>query len=101
MKAGILFTGSGPILILTTFEAFNDPKLIDKLMAKRIKKYIAYEVSEELVKDKYGMHFNVIMSDLKQTDDLRILDYDGHHIFKNFSLKDLASPVVFEANKPL
>jgi hypothetical protein len=96
MKAGILFTGSGPILILTTYEAFDDPKLIEKLMAKRIRKYIAYEVPEEVVQDKYGMHYKVILGDLKQSDDLRILDYDGHHIFKTFSLKDLQSPMFHE-----
>lgn len=97
MKAGILFSGSGPILILTTYESFDDPKLVEKLLAKRIRKYIAYEVPEETVKEKYGMHYNVIMGDLKQSDDLRILDYDGHHIFKMFSFKDLGSPIVYEA----
>ena len=97
MKAGILFTGSGPILILTTYEAFDDPKLVEKLVAKRIRKFIAYEIPEEVVKEKYGMHYSVIMGDLKQSDDLRILDYDGHHIFKTFTFKDLESPFIYEA----
>ena len=97
MKAGILFTGSGPILILTTYEAFDDPKLVEKLVAKRIRKFIAYEIPEEVVKEKYGMHYSVIMGDLKQSDDLRILDYDGHHIFKIFTFKDLESPFIYEA----
>ena len=39
MKAGILFTGTGPILILTTYETLKDPKLIEKLRQKGIKKY--------------------------------------------------------------
>jgi hypothetical protein len=97
MKAGIFFTGTGPILILTTYATLNDPKLIDKLTQKGIKKYIAYEVSEELVKQLYGKHFNVILGDLKQTDDLRVLDYDGHHVFYNFSLNELGQPVYHEA----
>ena len=97
MKAGIFFTGTGPILILTTYSSLNDPKLIDKLTQKGIKKYIAYEVSEELVKQRYGKHFNVIMGDLKQTDDLRVLDYDGHHVFYNFSLSEIGQPVYHEA----
>ena len=97
MKAGILFTGTGPILILTSYENLNDPKLIEKLAAKGIKKFIAYEVPENDVKEKYGNHFNVIMGDLKQTNDLRILDYDGHHIFSNFSLKELGSAIIHEA----
>ena len=97
MKAGIFFTGTGPILILTTFESLNDPKLAEKLTQKGIKKYIAYEVSEELVKKRYGKHFNVILGDLKQTDDLRVLDYDGHHVFYNFSLDEIGDPIYHEA----
>ena len=96
MKAGIYFTGTGPILLLTTYGELNDPVLINKLEQKGIKKFIAYEVPEALVKEKYGMHYNVIMGDLKQTDDLRVLDYDGHHVFYNFSLSELGSPVFHE-----
>ena len=58
MKAGIFFTGTGPILILTTYESLNDPKLAEKLTLKGIKKYIAYEIPEDLVKQRYGNHFN-------------------------------------------
>jgi len=97
MKAGIFFTGTGPILILTTYASLDDPKLVDKLSQKGIKKYIAYEVSEELVKQRYGKHFNVILGDLKQSDDLRVLDYDGHHVFYNFSLNEVGQPVFHEA----
>jgi hypothetical protein len=97
MKAGIFFTGTGPILILTTYASLNDQKLIDKLTQKGIKKYIAYEISEDLVKQRYGRHFNVILGDLKQTDDLRVLDYDGHHVFYNFSLNEIGEPIYHEA----
>jgi hypothetical protein len=69
MKAGIVFTGTGPILILTTYETFEDPKIVEKLAAKGINKYIASELPLEAVKKKYGNHYNVIMGDLKQTDD--------------------------------
>lgn len=40
MKAGIIFTGSGPILILTTYATFEKPGFIEKLNAKGIKKFI-------------------------------------------------------------
>ncbi len=97
MKAGIFFSGTGPILILTTYDSLTDPKLVEKLSAKGIKKFIAYEVSDEMVKEKYGMQYNVIMGDLHQTDDLRVLDYDGHHIFNNFSSKELGDPIFYES----
>ena len=61
MKAGIFFTGTGPILILTSYESLDDPNLVEKLALKGIKKYIAFEIQEDLVKEKYGKHVNVIM----------------------------------------
>ena len=97
MKAGIFFTGTGPILILTSYESLDGPKLVEKLALKGIKKYIAYEIQEDLVKDRYGKHFNVILGDLKQADDLRVLDYDGHHVFYNFSIDDIGNPIYHEA----
>lgn len=96
MKAGIFFTGTGPVLLLTTYGELDDQALAAKLAQKGIKRYIAYEVPEELVREKYGMHFKVIMGDLKQSDDLRILDYDGHHVFYSFSLNELGPPIYHE-----
>jgi hypothetical protein len=96
MKAGIFFTGTGPILILTSYASLSDPHLVEKLTAKGIKKYIAYEVPEEIVKKQYGQQYKVVLGDLDQTDDLRVLDYDGHHVFYNFSLQELGPPVYHE-----
>jgi len=96
MKAGIYFTGSGPILILTSYESLAEPRLIEKLRAKGIKKFIAYEVPVEMVKQKYGNHYDVVMSDLRQEDDLRVMDYDGHHVFYSFSFRELGEPIRHE-----
>jgi len=96
MKAGIIFTGAGPILILTSYEAFDNPKLIEKLKAKGIRKFIATEVPIEMVKKRYEHHFNVIMGDLQQTDDLRVLDYNGHNVLYNFTFAEMNKPVFYE-----
>ena len=96
MKAGIVFTGTGPILILTTYETFEDPKIVEKLAAKGINKYIASELPLETVKKKYGNHYNVIMGDLKQTDDLRVLDYNGYNVFYNFKFSEMGKAVYHE-----
>ena len=96
MKAAVVFTGSGPILILTTYASFASPDFIEKLEAKGLNKFIAYEVPVELAKKKYGQHFDVIMKDVKQDDDLRVLDYNGHRVFHNFSFKDLGIPYQHE-----
>ena len=97
MKAGIIFTGTGPILILTTYDSFGDKKLIEKLSQKGIKKFMAYEVPLEVVKRKYGQQFDVVMKDVKQSDDLRVLDFDGHKVFYSFSFTDLGEPFQHEA----
>jgi hypothetical protein len=96
MKAGIFFTGSGPILILTSYETLTNAGLLEKLSTKGLKKFIAFEIPMELAKSTYGHHFNVIMGDLHQKDDLRVLDYDGHHIMGLFQLKELGAPVFHE-----
>ncbi len=97
MKAGIFFTGTGPILLLTSYGSLTDPNFVEKLKTKGIKKFVAYEVPEDSVREKYGNQYNVILGDLKQTDDLRVLDYDGHHVFYNFSIKDFGEPVYYES----
>ena len=96
MKAGIFFTGSGPILILTSYDSLNHPDLIKKLSGKGIKKYIAYEVSVETLKKKYGTHYEAVLDDIKQEDDLRVVDYDGHHVYSEFSLKELGDPIFYD-----
>ena len=96
MKAGIFFSGSGPILVLTTYQDLHDPKLVEKLATKGIKKFIAFEVAEEKARQAYGKHFDVIMGDLHPSDDLRVLDYDGHRIFLNFPFAELREPIFHE-----
>ncbi|WP_448382979.1 hypothetical protein [Desulfosoma sp.] len=96
MKAGIIFTGTGPILVLTSYESFQDPKFIEKLNAKGIKKFIARELPLESVKKKYGLQYNIVLGDLNQTDDLRVLDYNGHNVFYNFSFKEMGDPIYCE-----
>ncbi len=96
MKAGIIFTGTGPILILTSYESFEDPKLVAKLEVKGIKKFIASELPLERVKEKYGNQYTVVMGDLYQTDDLRVLDYNGYNVFHSFTFKEMAKPIYHE-----
>jgi len=96
MKAGIIFAGTGPILILTTYESFEDPKLVEKFNPKGIKKFIASEIPLEKVRAKYGNHYSVVMGDLSQTDDLRVLDYNGYNVFYNFSFSEMGEPIYHE-----
>ncbi len=96
MKSGVIFTGTGPILILTSYDSFDNPNLVEKLRVKGIDKFIACELPLEKVKSKYGNHFQVVMGDLCQTDDLRVLDYNGHNVFYSFQFSDMEKAIYHE-----
>jgi len=96
MKAAIVFSGGGPVLFLTTYKSLDHPGFIEKLSGRGISKFIAYEIDLEKVRKKYGNHFEVVINDVKETDDLRCLDYNGFNVFYNFSLTDLAAPTYYE-----
>ena len=96
MKAVIIFTGGGPVLFLTSYESSTDPGFVKKLTGRGISKFIAYEIPFERAREKYGKHFDVVMNDVKETDDLRCLDYNGFNVFHNFSVKELGEPVYYE-----
>ena len=94
MKTAMLFTGSGPIL--TSHDSVTAPVLLEKLEAKGIERFLAYEVPLDLAKQRYGGHFMTVMNDLHETDDLRVLDYNGERAFALFRLDELGSPIVYE-----
>ncbi len=95
MRSYLVFTGTGPILILTTYPTIIEPRLTEKLAHKGIVKFIAYEVPLDRVKALYGVPFDVIAADLEGVHDMRVLDFNGHHIFNSFSLAELGDPIKF------
>jgi len=96
MKAYMLITGSGPIVILTSRGSISDAPLIEKLASKGIDKFVAYEIPIGLAERRYGTHFSVVKGDLRETDDLRVLDEDGERAFKLFRFDELGPPAVHE-----
>ena len=96
MKTAMLFTGSGPIVILTSHDSFTAPTLLKKLEAKGIERFVAYEIPLELAKKRYGGHFGTVVNDLHETDDLRVLDYNGERAFALFHFDELGAPVFYE-----
>lgn len=96
MKTFLLMTGNGPLMILTSHGSIENPILLDKLLAKGIDKFIAFEAPLDLAKQRYGGHFNVVANDLHETNDLRILDYNGDRAFKLFTFSELGAAHVHE-----
>ena len=97
MKAAMLFTSSGPIVILTSHESLDDPVLLEKLAAKGITKFIGFALDLDLVRTRYGEHFHVVCQDLQQEDDLRVLDFSGQRAWSLFSFAELGQPVYHES----
>lgn len=96
MRAYLIFTGSGPILVLSTYPELTDERLVSKLRYKGIDKFIAYEVQLGAVKERYAASFDTIARDLEDgSEDLRVLDFNGHQIMANFSLQALGEPIKF------
>jgi len=55
MKTALIFTGSSPILIITSCPPLEDKRFLEKLKQKRIDKFIAFEVQLESAKKKYAV----------------------------------------------
>ena len=97
MKAALIITGSGPIVILTSHGALTDPLLLEKLKAKGIDKFIAYEIPVEMAAARYGGHFEVVRRDVHESDDLRVLDFNGDRAFRLFRFSELGHPIMYES----
>ena len=94
-KAFLIFTGSGPILLLCTYPSVTDERLIEKLRFKGIDRFLAYEVDLMAVQQRYPQTFEGVSADLEGVEDIRVLDFNGHQIMANFSLEELGEPVKF------
>ena len=96
MKSFLLMTANGPLVILTSHQSMEDPSLLDKLTIKGIDKFIAFQVPYALAVERYGGHFTVVANDLRESDDLRVLDYNGDRIFRLFSFSELGEAHIHE-----
>jgi hypothetical protein len=92
----MLITGSGPLVILTSHDSVTNPALLEKLRAKGIERFFAHEIPLDLAKERYGGHFKTVLNDLHETDDLRVLDYNGERAFGLFRLDELGPMVTYD-----
>lgn len=96
MKALLLFTGGGPMVVLSSHAAPDDEVFLEKLKAKGVDQFMAWELPMGEVEAKYGTHFETVVHDLHETDDLRVLDVNGHRVFELFRIDALKDPFVYE-----
>jgi hypothetical protein len=98
VRAFLLFSGSGPILVLSNYPSLTDERLLAKLRYKGIGKFIAYEVDTAAARHRYPQAYPKVAQDLEGCEDLRVLDFNGHQIMANFSLQELGEPIRVEAD---
>lgn len=97
MKTFMLMTANGPVVILTTYDSATAPEFLRKLEARGIDKFVAYEIPMALAQERYGGHFFIVSHDLKEAEDLRVLDDNGARSFALFRFAELGPPTAYEA----
>jgi len=100
MKTFMLFTSNGPLVILTSYASAIDPDLVEKLKVKGVDKFIAFEIDIDLARERYGGHFPVVENDVRESDDLRVLDFNGQRAFRLFRFAELSKPIFHEEGGP-
>lgn len=96
MKTFLLFTGTGPLLVLSSHSSVEDATFLEKLAAKGINKFIAYELPIATVQERYGNHYQIASRDLHETDDLRVIDFDGQRAFRLFKFDEYGERFMHE-----
>ena len=96
MRSFMLLTGTGPLLLLTKCSTVTEKGLLDHLHSRGIEKFIAFEVPVSKVHRLYGVPFEVVASDIGKGRDMRILDYNGQHIFSTLDFEELGAPTLVE-----
>lgn len=96
MKTFLLFSGSGPLLVLSSHDSVDNQVFLEKLEAKGISKFIAHEIPLDMVIERYGNHYNVASQGLYETDDLRVIDFDGHRVMRLFRFDEFGPEFMHE-----
>ena len=96
MKGILVFSASGPLMLLSSYPTIDDPDLLMTPQAKGIDKFMAWATPVDRCRDLYGYSYRDDAKDLATRRGVHVLDTDGHRIFMNFSLRDLGPGIVCE-----
>lgn len=96
MIVALVFSGSGPLVIMTNHDGLEDPTLLDMLRRKGIRKFLAFPVPESLAREKYGTHYDIVCHDVHETDELRVLDFNGGRALELLPFAALGEPIFHE-----
>lgn len=91
MKAFLIFSGSGTLVVLSSGEEIENKRFLEKMAALGIEKFIAYEIPVALVKARYGYLFDNAAHALQGAKQLRVLDYNGERAMRLFKFDELGA----------
>jgi hypothetical protein len=94
----MLMTGSGPLVILTSYDSLENADLLERLTNKGIPKFMAYEIPMALAEERYGGHFRKVLNGFTESDKLRVLDHNGHRAFNLFKFEELGAATAHEGS---
>lgn len=77
------------MVVLSSGEAIENQQVLEKLAAKGIDKFIAYEIPLALIKERYSHHFDMAVHELQKAKPLRVLDYNGERVMRLFKFDEL------------
>lgn len=97
MNAALILAGSGPLVILTSHDGLNDTALLERLARKGISKFIAFPIPIDVLRHAYGVHFDIVCGDLHESDDLRVLDFNGGRAMELLPFNELGAPIFHES----
>jgi hypothetical protein len=92
MKTAMVVTGSGPLLVSTTYGSLAEPGFVQALRDKGIARFIACKVSLDRCRRLYPRHFHPHQDDLRHEPCVDVLDLDGRRIFVNFPFTVSGTP---------
>ena len=95
MRSYLIFTGTGPILVLSTYPKLTDDRLLEKLRYKGIDRSSPTRWTSKRWRSVYPQSFEQAQGDLEGREDIRVLDFNGHQIMANFSVDSLGDPIKF------
>jgi hypothetical protein len=96
MRSYLVLTETGPLLVMTSNACVTGEALLDSLRHRGIEKFIAYEVPTDRLHEFYGLPFEIIAADIERGKGLRVLDFDGPHIFDCVPFSELGNPIQCE-----
>ena len=95
MRCFIVFYGAGTILVLSTYKSATDPRVARRLQGSNITKMILMEVPLDLVRERYGEHFEEI-SRMVGSEAFKVLDFNGASVLNRFTFAEMGPPIMVE-----